>query len=44
MAFEDDLRRLLEREEVETAGTAFGGKTEATRKSYSVASVRNWVV
>lgn len=44
MAFEDDLRALLEREEIETAGTAFGGTTEATRKSYSVVTVRNWIV
>jgi hypothetical protein len=44
MAFEDDLRRLLEREEVETVGKAFGGTTEAARKSYSVVTVRNWIV
>ena len=44
MAFDDDLRALLEREEAETAGAAFGGTTEAIRKSYRVDTIRNWIV
>lgn len=43
MAFEDDLRERLEREEAETVGTAFGGTTETTHGSYSVPTIRDWI-
>jgi hypothetical protein len=44
MAFEDDLRERLQREELETVGTAFGGTTATTHTSYSVPNIRNWIV
>jgi len=44
MAFLDDLRQLLETEEQETVGKAFGSTQPAIRKSYSVANIRNWVI
>ena len=44
MSFSDDLRNLLETEEHETVGTSFGGRRSASRKSFSVVSIRNWVL
>jgi len=44
MSFPDELRALLETEENETVGSSFGGTRKASRKSYSVVTVRNWVV
>lgn len=44
MSLADDLRATLEREERNTVGTAFGGESETTHTSYSVANVRNFLV
>jgi hypothetical protein len=38
------LRELLEREEIETVGNAFGGSTTPTHNSYSVVAIRNLIV
>ena len=43
MALIDDLRTQLEAEESRTVGSAFGGQG-AARASYSVASVRDWLL
>ena len=44
MAFVADLRSMLEAEERDTAGTAFGGSGRAVRKSYSVPRIRDWIL
>ena len=44
MRFADQLQRLLENEETDTVGTAFGGTQTATHKSFSVARVRDYIV
>ena len=44
MPIEDDLRDALEQEERETVGSAFGGTEQATRKSYSVAKTRDFLL
>jgi 5-methylcytosine-specific restriction endonuclease McrA len=44
MPFFTDLQELLEREEYETVGPAFGGTRPATRNSFSVATIRDWVL
>src|SRR5687768_6503365 len=44
MAFADDLRERLEREEGETVGPAFGGTAKTTHGSYSVPTIRDWIV
>lgn len=38
------LRELLEREETETVGNAFGGNSTPTHNSYSVVAIRNLIV
>jgi hypothetical protein len=44
MPFFDDLRERLEREEYETVGPAFGGDRPTTHSSYSIATIRDWVI
>lgn len=44
MSFLDRLRNILEKEEKETVGSAFGGLNKPTHKSFSVTSVRNFVI
>ena len=44
MAFLDDLRQILENEETETVGSAFGGMATGPRKIYSVPKVRDWIL
>ena len=43
MAFLDELRQILEKEETETVGTVFGGTTTALRSKYSLPKVRDWI-
>lgn len=43
MSVEAKLRELLELEERETVGTAFGGSTAASRSSYSVPRIRDFL-
>ena len=43
MSLADDLRDVLEREERDTVGTAFGGTARTTHPSYSVAHVRGFL-
>ncbi len=38
------LRRLLEAEEFETVGSAFGGTAQRLRNSYSIANIRDWIL
>ena len=40
----DGLRRLLEGEELETVGSAFGGTARRLRNSYSVPKIRGWIL
>ena len=44
MVFLDDLRQILENEETETVGSAFGGIATGRTKSYSVPKVRDWIL
>lgn len=44
MGFVEDLQTCLETEENETVGTAFGGRTPAKRNSYSIVTVRDFVL
>ena len=40
---EDELKEILEREERETVGTAFGGSTQPSHNSYSVSQIRDFL-
>ncbi len=44
MVSQENLRSLLETEERETVGTAFGGTDQRLRKSYSIARIRDWIL
>ena len=45
MSFSEDLKKLLEQEEIETVSNAFGGPKAAGRtQSYSVAKIRDWIL
>ncbi len=44
MGFLDELRRVMENEEAETVGGAFGGSNAKIRKQFSVANIRKWVL
>lgn len=45
MGFVEDLKNLLEQEEVETVSNAFGGvKAPGRTQSYSVTKIRNWIL
>lgn len=43
MSLTDDLRGILEQEERDTVGTAFGGTAGTTHTSYSIARVRHFL-
>lgn len=43
MPFVDDLRELIENQERQTVGSAFGGPAARTA-SYSVTSIRDWII
>ena len=44
MVSQENLRNLLEAEERETVGSAFGGAMPRVRNSYSIASIRDWIL
>ena len=44
MALQDELRQILEKEETETVGSAFGGTIGASRKSFRVTKIRDWII
>jgi hypothetical protein len=44
MPFLDDLKQYFKTEEQETVGKAFGGNQPVIRKSYSVTSIRDWII
>lgn len=44
MPFLDELREHLEIQERETVGSAFGGPAGGGRASYSVTSIRDWII
>lgn len=44
MLSQDELRQILETEETETVGTAFGGTANALRRSYSVPKIRDRIL
>ena len=44
MAWQDDLRQVIEKEETETVGAAFGGIATGPTKSYSVPKIPDWVL
>lgn len=44
MPFSEDLQTLLENEEHETCGSAFGGNLPQTHTSYSVVKIRNFIL
>ena len=44
MFSQTELQQLLEAEELETVGAAFGGTAPRLRTSYSVPTIRDWVI
>jgi hypothetical protein len=42
--FESELQLLFETEERQTVGDSFGGTQPATKKNFSIATIRNWVI
>ena len=44
LTFKDDLQLLLEQEELQSVGSSFGGSVPATKNSFSVPTIRNWIV
>ena len=44
MFSQNELRQLLEAEELETVGAAFGGTAPRLRNSYSVPTIRDWIL
>ena len=44
MAWQNNLRQVIEKEETETVGSAFGGTATGATKSYSVPKIRDWVL